>query len=284
MASGMTTTPFALFNADLLASPVVVAVPHAGRAYPPSMPMLRLPLKHLLPLEDRYADRLAASAIANKIATIVAHTPRLWIDLNRAESELDPAMVQGGQSGGAPLPPRVRGGLGLIPRRLHGVGEIWREPLTVADIATRIDRHHRPWHVAVDDLIRQTRAKFGTALLIDLHSMPPIVGNDAPSIVIGDRFGRSAAPQITAAAEAIFAGAGYRVAANTPYAGGYTLDRHAHPETGIHALQIEIDRTLYLDARLDQPGANLSRMQALVADLTTGLADELIIPKRAAAE
>jgi N-formylglutamate amidohydrolase len=280
----MTPPPFTLFNAGVPVSPVVIAVPHAGRAYPPSMPMLRHPLRQLLALEDRHADRLAESAVKGGTATIVAQTPRLWIDLNRAESELDPAMVRGGVPSGAPLLPRVRGGLGLIPRRLAVLGEIWRGPLDPADIAQRIAAHHRPWHDTIESLLRRTHERFGVALLIDLHSMPPLTGPDAPRIVIGDRFGRSAAAQLTAAAEAIIAGAGHRVAANAPYAGGYTLDRHAHPARGIHALQVEIDRSLYLDDAFDAPGPGLPRMQALVAELVARLADEIVIPRRAAAE
>jgi N-formylglutamate amidohydrolase len=280
----MTPPPFVLFNADTLAMPVVIAVPHAGRAYPGVMPMLRVPVRQLVALEDRHADHLAGTAIESGIATLIAHTPRLLIDLNRSESELDPAMVHGGIATGTPLPPRVRGGLGLIPRRLGTIGEIWRGPLEPSEVAERIAVHHRPWHDALATLIRRTRDRFGAALLIDLHSMPPIAGPEAPSIVIGDRFGRSAAPQITAAAEAIAAGSGFRVAVNAPYAGGYALDRHAQPRDGIHALQIEIDRTCYLDWRLDRPGLGLARMQTLVAALATRLGDELAPPQRIAAE
>ncbi len=280
----MILSPFTLCNADAFVSPVVIAVPHAGRAYPVSMPMLRVPTARLRALEDRHADRLADRAVESGIATIVARTPRLLIDLNRDESELDPAMVRGGIAAGAPLSPRVRGGLGLIPRRLGGVGDIWRGALDPADVAARIAEIHRPWHERLSALLAATKARFGIALLIDLHSMPPIDGDDAPSIVIGDRFGRSAAPQLTAASEAIAAWAGLRAAVNIPYAGGHALDRHAQPHRGIHALQIEIDRQCYLDSEFDQPGPGLPRMQAFVAELVARLGDELIVPQRLAAE
>lgn len=280
----MAKIPFVTFNADTPASPVVIAVPHAGRAYPQSMPMLRVPYDRLRALEDRHADRLADLAADSGITTLIARTPRLWIDLNRAETELDPAMVSGGVATGAPLPLRVRGGLGLIPRRLGGVGEIWGAPLSADDVALRIAEHHRPWHEAIAGLLAAARARFGAALLLDLHSMPPLDGANAPSFVIGDRFGRSAAPKLTAAAEAIVAGAGLGVAVNAPYAGGYALDRHGRPHAKIHALQIEIDRHCYLDADLDAPTAGLGAMQALVLQLATQLGDELVAPQRIAAE
>jgi N-formylglutamate amidohydrolase len=280
----MTRSPFVLFNAETLAVPVVVAVPHAGRAYPPSMPLLRVPVEKLRALEDRFADRLADRVIEAGVATIVAETPRLWIDLNRAETELDPAMVRGGIVTGGPLPPRVRGGLGLIPRRLSHIGEIWRAPLDADDVEARIKAHYRPWHETLAALLIATRDKFGGALLIDLHSMPPLEGAQPPDIVIGDRFGRSASPQLTAGAEAIVTGAGFKAAVNAPYAGGHALDRHARPAEGIHALQLEFDRRTYLDPALDQPGPGLARIQALVGELVARLGDELVAPRRLAAE
>jgi N-formylglutamate amidohydrolase len=280
----MNPTPFTHHNTTVPKGPVVIAVPHAGRDYPTQLPMLRVPLGMLRALEDRHADRLAAFAIDNGITTLIAQTPRLLIDLNRAESELDPAMVQGGVITGAPLPPRVRGGLGLIPRRIGPVGDIWRGPLDPADVAARISAHHRPWHDTLATLLAGARDRFGAALLIDLHSMPSIEGPGAPSIVIGDRFGRSATPRMTATAEAIAQAAGFRVAINAPYAGGYALDRHGQPRDGIHALQIEIDRATYLDVSHDAPGAGLARMQALVLALATRLGDELSAPQRLAAE
>jgi len=280
----MITPPFFSYNTDKFASPVIVTVPHAGRAYPAAMPMLRVPAERLCALEDRFAERLAERVIAAGIAALVAQTPRLLIDLNRSEAELDPTMVYGEIASGAPLPPRVRGGLGLIPRRLFGIGEIWRGPLSRADVDARIMQCYRPWHDALSALLARTRARFGVALLLDIHSMPPLEGADAPAVVIGDRFGRSASPRLTAAAEAVVRGAGHRTAINVPYAGGHTLDRHADPDRGIHALQIEIDRRAYLDVALDQPGSGLAAMQALVIDLVCRLGEELVAPQRLAAE
>lgn len=279
----MTPPPFAQFNETGPATPIVITVPHAGRIYP-ELPFLRVPIARLRSLEDRYADDLAAMAIANGVTALIAQAPRLLIDLNRAETELDPAMVRGAATAGTPLAPRTRGGLGLIPRRLPDVGEIWRGPLDAGDVTGRIAGHHRPWHATTAALLESARQKFGVALLIDLHSMPPLDGDDAPSIVIGDRFGRSAAPRLTAAAEAVATGAGFRVAINAPYAGGYALDRHARPRDGVHALQVEIDRQTYLDARLDLPGPGLPQMQTLVADLARRLAQEILPPLRIAAE
>lgn len=280
----MQPLPHVIYNEGSLFSPVVVAVSHAGRNDLRSTTMLRVPVEKLRALEDRYADALAQGVIDGGIITLVARTPRLWIDLNRAETELDPAMIRGSVATGAPLPPRVRGGLGLIPRRLAQVGEIWRGPLERADIEARLEIHYRPWHDALSTMLQQIHDRFGAVLLIDLHSMPPLEGPDAPAIVIGDRFGRSASPQLTAAAEAIVQGNGFKVAINTPYAGGHTLDRHSRPHDGIHALQIEIDRRTYLDPALDRPGQGLGQMQGLIAELVARLGDELMESRRMAAE
>ncbi len=272
------------FNTAELTSPVVVAVPHAGRAYPASIPMLHAPIDQLRPLEDRFADHLAKGAIAAGLATIITSVPRLMIDLNRSEEDLDPAMVAGGFPGGAPLTPRARGGLGLIPRRLGQTGEIWRLPLGRVEIDRRIRLYHRPWHAALAATLLRARDRFGAALLIDLHSMPPLGGTRAPSVVIGDRIGRSAAPHLTAAAYEFVCGAGLAGAINVPYAGGHTLDRHACPQRSVHALQIEIDRSTYLDTALDRPSPGLLRMQDFVTDLAMRLGDELAMPQRLAAE
>jgi N-formylglutamate amidohydrolase len=277
----MTFDAFTTTQFDRLTGPVLLSVPHAGRAYDPAqLAGLRVPLGSVRQLEDRYADRLTEAA--KGIPTIIARTPRLMIDLNRAPDDLDPDMIRGGY--GRLASAKARAGLGLIPTRLWGVGPLWRTAFDPADIATRLRDIHTPYHDTIARVLEQARMRWGAALLIDLHSMPPVKGNDGPDIVIGDRFGMSASSQLTATAESLLKGLGFSVAINAPYAGGYIVTRHAKPHVGIHALQIEVDRRLYLDAALDQPGPGLARMQRTVVRLIESLTDEITAGIAQAAE
>lgn len=274
-----------------VSTPVILSVPHGGRAYPPEMAMLlRLPVARLAALEDRHVDALAGPAIAAGVPTLIATMPRAWIDLNRREDDVDPAMV-------VPPPPatgraqsaKVRGGLGLVPRRLSGAGDIWRGALPAAALAQRIAQVHRPYHAALAALIDRTRAQFGVAILLDLHSMPPISGaawGVAPRIVLGDRFGRSASSRFVMRLAAEAQADGLTVAENNPYSGGHILERHADPARNVHAVQLEVDRSLYLqdDLRtLDRAGQ--ARMGRLVRVMAAALADEALAgPHALAAE
>jgi N-formylglutamate amidohydrolase len=272
-------------NFTPLAGPVVLSVPHAGRDYDPALlAALRVPVAALRPLEDRFADRLADGVVAGGVPAIIATLPRLAIDLNRAPDDLDPDSVRGGVHRGSPPSAKARAGLGLIPTRLAGVGPLWRKPFAAEDVDARARDAHAPYHAAIAQALAEAKRRWGAALLIDLHSMPPLTGDDAPDIVIGDRFGNSASAQLTATAEALFKASGFRVAINVPYAGGYIVSRHARPNANIHALQIEIDRRLYLDMALDEPGPGLAKMQRLVTALVESLAIELAGGFAAAAE
>jgi len=261
------------------AFPVVLSIPHAGRDYPYDIDKYcQFPSYQLLCLEDRYADLLADHAWRAGYSGLVARTPRAIIDLNRAEYDLDPAMLTTPTGPPALLSVKARGGLGLIPRRTAGLGELWRRRFTPAEVEARITGHHRPYHQALGALVQQAMDQFGTALLLDVHSMPPLPstsGQQAPQIVIGDRFGGSAAPMLTEIACATATQAGFRVALNAPYAGGHILDRHGRRDDGIHALQIEVDRQLYLDAALSEPGAGIDRIKALIAGIAAELSRAL---------
>ncbi len=237
-------------------SPIVYAVPHAGRDYAAALlAQARVEAAILARLEDRFADRLADGLIMAGATVFIARTPRALIDLNRDERAFDPGMIADLPHGIQPQAcAKARGGIGLVPRRIAGSAELWRAPLPYAELARRIETVHRPYHAALADALTAARARFGTALLIDLHSMPPLGerhGDRPPDIVLGDRFGRSAAARITALVADVARSHGYHPAINTPYPGNYTLDRHGQPDRGIHALQIEVDRTVYLDSRLD---------------------------------
>ena len=265
------------------ASPLVLAVPHAGREYPLAMRAnLRVPVDRLLLLEDRHVDSLTLAARGDEW-TIVAHRARAWIDLNRGETERDPLLDSGARPGLAPASSaKVRSGLGLIPRRTSATGDIWSRRLEVEDVEARIHHDHRPYHAAIGAALEAAHARFCIAVLLDVHSMPPL-GRDGAQIVIGDRFGRSAAARLSARIEAVARGAGLRIAANAPYPGGHTLDRHADLKRGIHALQLEIDRSLYLDAALDRPGPGFAAIVGLLRDIIAGLIDEAL-PQAIAAE
>jgi N-formylglutamate amidohydrolase len=279
----MNRPPFTISGSQSATTPVVISVPHAGRDYPDLAAQLQVPVASLRALEDREVDALASAAIRQGVTALIAHTPRLIIDLNRAEGELDPGLL-GWLPSGPPLSARTRGGLGLIPRRLAGVGEIWRGPLAEADVAERLAQHYRPYHAALTLLLKSVRRRFGAVVLIDLHSMPTLAGSQAANIVIGDRFGHSAPAHLTACAEATFAGMGYRVAINTPYAGGHILDRHAQPADGVYALQVEVDRALYLDRSGHAGGPGFSRVSGAIALSCARLADEIAPKLSVAAE
>lgn len=263
---------------------MILSVPHGGREYPmPLRSALRVPLDALLPLEDRYIDALALDAIGSETA-FVAKRARAWIDLNRGEDDRDPRLDDGATAKASPsLSAKVKGGLGLIPRRVAGAGELWMRRLSGDEVAARIIADHRPYHAAVADALAAARARFGVAVLLDVHSMPPIAGIGAARIVIGDRFGRAAGARYVAVIEEIVRGHGLPVALNTPYPGGHILDRHGAPARGIHAIQLEIDRSIYLDTRLREPGPGFDATASLLRRIVDALTDEAL-PGSIAAE
>jgi N-formylglutamate amidohydrolase len=258
-------------------SPLVIAVPHAGRLYPPEMmAAARLPQSALETIEDRHADLLVADAVAAGAVAIVARPARAYIDLNRDERELDPAILSTRSlPGDWSVTSKVTGGLGVVPSRIAAGGAVWRRPLDRAEVEDRIATVHRPYHAAIADALDEALATHGIAVLIDCHLMPPLGGRGAPArVVIGDRHGRSADQRFVLAAMAVARRASLPVTRNHPYAGGYTLDRHGDPRHGRHALQIELDRSLYLDAPQRTPGPGLPRMRALLAEIAAALEDQ----------
>jgi N-formylglutamate amidohydrolase len=275
---------FTLLLPDHSPVPVLIAVPHAGRAYPDEFAAtMRNQPAAALRLEDRFVD-LVAEQVARDTgaALLVAHAPRAMIDLNRAPDDVDWDMI-------ADAVPerrvrlaagrRARSGLGLVPRRLPGLGELWRKRLTHAELTARIEHIHQPYHAALGSGLEKLRDRWGAALLIDLHSMPPLGPKrgpePAPDFVIGDRFGASIDIALSVAAFDHFSGAGRRAAHNRPYAGGYVLDRHAAPARGLHALQVEICRSAYLDEPLREPGPGLAAVARVLSGLVRRMAEEL---------
>jgi N-formylglutamate amidohydrolase len=277
--------PFRRLGPEIPSSPVVVSVPHAGRAYSDALlASARLPRARLESLEDRLVDRLVWRAIEGGSAALVADAPRAEIDLNRDERELDPAMVQPRPAADSTVEsPRTRGGLGLIPARIAGSGAIWRQRIAASEVTRRVEFIHRPYHCALEAELNAAKARFGIAILLDCHSMPPRGGEEEAPVVLGDRHGASMAGALVAAAEGAAQAAGFRVARNAPYAGGHITERHGRPALGFHALQLELDRSLYLAPDLRTTGPGFDRVARLIAAVAEALATAALAPPEAIA-
>ncbi len=289
MIPGSGVPAFSLRGLREAGVPVLIAAPHGGRAYPENVSSeMRNPALAKLRLEDRLVDDLARSiADSTGAAALVAHAPRAMLDLNRAPDDLDWSMIGDGNPAGtrhSSANRRARSGLGLVPRRVAGVGEIWRAPLAVSEVEARIALIHEPYHRALARALGEIRKTWGVALLIDLHSMPPLrqrhPGETPVEFVIGDRFGASCDDRV--ASRAIqFLGAQQRgVAHNRPYAGGYVLDRHGRPAIGIHAMQLEVCRSLYLDPRFERLSPRMPALARMLAELVRTLAEEILPDRR----
>lgn len=262
--------------------PLVFASPHSGSRYPASfVASSRLDPLALRRSEDAFMDEIFAVAAEFGAPLLKATFPRAYVDPNREPFELDPTMFDGGlPSFVNTASPRVAAGLGTIARVVTNGEEIYREKLSFAEARQRIETLYYPYHTALQGLLEQTRAKFGACLLIDCHSMPSVGGPmDAdPGLrrvdcVLGDRFGTSCAPAITDAAEQALHRAGYSVCRNVPYAGGYCTRHYGRPRQGIHALQIEINRALYMDEEAVTPTAGIAEVKGRVRPLIERLAE-----------
>ena len=274
--------------------PIVLASPHSGRTYPADLVNAsRLDPVTLRRSEDSFVDEIFAGACRLGAPLLAARFPRAYVDVNREPYELDPAMFA------EPLPdyvntrsPRVRIGLGTIARVVASGEEMYSRKLSFAEAKSRIDSLYYPYHRALRRLLDETEAEFGVYLLIDCHSMPSAAaaacGHDAADIVLGDCHGSACDPQLIEAARRFLASRGYAVAINAPYAGGFTTGHYGHPQLGRHALQIEINRGIYMDERHYRRKPALARlgneMSALVARLAEVTQDCLATPGLKAAE
>ncbi|HEY0435832.1 MAG TPA: N-formylglutamate amidohydrolase [Phenylobacterium sp.] len=275
--------PFALrrASADGRAPPtaLVFASPHSGRCYPEDMMAASaLDAQAIRRSEDALVDDLIVGAPELGAALISACYARAYIDLNREAFELDPAMFAD------ELPEFARGrtarvaaGLGAIARVVSEGQEIYARKLTFAEARRRIEDAHRPYHAALERLIAEAHRAHGYAILIDWHSMPAaaakVGGRERPcDIVLGDRFGAACAGVLTLRVERELEAMGYRVARNSPYAGGYTTEHYGRPSRRTHALQIEINRALYLDEATLTPTAGFEQLKADLTRLTAMLA------------
>ena len=263
--------PFTITCPERQTQPFVFASPHSGRHYPASfVARSRLAPLALRRSEDAFVDEIFSSVVGLGAPLIAARFPRAFLDANRAPSEFDNTMFAG------TLPfevdsqsPRVTAGLGVIPRVVRDGAEIYREKLSTGEAETRIARLYRPYHDALAKLIADTREQFGFAILIDCHSMPSAAA--VPDVIVGDRYGVSAAPLLTRLAEHAFETRGFSVARNTPYAGGHTTHLHGRRGGPVQALQIEISRALYLDEERIVPSAQFESLRARVGDALRAL-------------
>ena len=263
--------PFKIHHPAEQRVPFVFASPHSGRLYPSSFVAASgLDALGLRRSEDAYVDALFSGAVALGAPLIAARFPRAYLDANRAPGELDATMFDGPLSVRADAPnPRVQAGLGVIPRIVRDGAEIYRARLDPREASRRLELLHRPYHAALARLVEETRRQFGVAVVIDCHSMPSAAA--IPDIVLGDRYGSSAAPLLAERAEASLAQVGFSTARNTPYAGGYTTHLYGRRENFVHALQIEINRTLYLDEDRIEPGADFAQVQARLTEALAAL-------------
>jgi N-formylglutamate amidohydrolase len=251
-------------------APYVFASPHSGRDYSEAfLAASRLDPLTLRRSEDCFVDELFAAAPELGSPLLLAHFPRAFCDANRNPAELDPAVFEG------LLPespesrsPRVVAGLGVIARIVRDGADIYRRRLPLAEGELRLRCLHRPYHEALEGLVETTRARFGICVLVDCHSMPsqavaaPGTRGRMPDMILGDRYGASCAPALTDHADRLLTGLGFVVTRNTPYAGGYTAEHYGRPQSGVHALQIEINRALYLDEdRLEKRPEAFSRLK-----------------------
>lgn len=282
------TMPFDVQRpATAQAAPLVFNSPHSGRAYPAAfLAASRLANPAIRRSEDGYVDLLFAGVVEIGLPLMRAHFPRAFLDVNREPYELDPRMFSGRLPSYANTrSARVAGGLGTIARIVSDAQEIYAGPLTVDEGLARIETLYHPYHGCLAGLLAETRAAFGHAVLIDCHSMPSGVrgtdGRTRPDVVLGDRHGSSCSARLTAAAADVLSGLGFRVQLNRPYAGGFITEHYGRPARGLHALQIEVNRSLYMDEKTLERHAGMDKLIADLGLLTgrlTALPVEVLSP------
>jgi N-formylglutamate amidohydrolase len=249
---------------------VVFASPHSGRDYPPAfLRQAELNASQIRSSEDAFVDLLFENVPDHGAPLLTATAPRAFLDLNRGPDELDSALIQGVRR--TAHNPRIASGLGVIPRVVANGRQIYRGKLSLAQAHDRIAQYWRPYHDQLQTLLDESMNVFGEAILIDCHSMPHEAlenvgppGAARPHIVLGDRFGSAVASPVVERVEAAFATAGLRVARNMPFAGAFITQHYGRPSRHQHAIQVEIDRALYMDERTLEPNANFTAFKTLL--------------------
>ncbi|RLJ51798.1 N-formylglutamate deformylase [Litoreibacter meonggei] len=275
----MMNDAYTLTLPEVQTSCMVFASPHSGRNY--TRAFLRSSVLDELQIrssEDAFMDRLVAPAAKFGAPFLAAHMPRAFIDLNRACDELDPAVVQDVRRPGHN--PRIASGLGVIPRVVANGRAIYSGKLSMAEANARVEQYWRPYHNRLGQLMEDTNRVFGRAVLVDFHSMPHEAVQSAvhtgfarPDVVLGDRFGAAADGKIVDLIETVFLEAGLRVSRNAPFAGAYITQAYGRPSRGHHAVQIEIDRALYMNEQYVRPNGNFDSFRALMERIVAEIAD-----------
>lgn len=272
--------------------PFVFCSPHSGRVYPSAfLAQSRLDALALRKSEDCFVDELFAHVASMGAPLLAARFPRAYIDANREPYELDPHLFSD------PLPDyanaqsaRVVGGLGTIPRIVADGEDIYARRIRLGDALDRIDRLYKPFHAMLASLIENTRRRFGYAILIDCHSMPSMLlaqpGSARPDFVIGDRYGSSCDPRLVRSLRDGIASLGYDSQLNRPYAGGYITEHYGRPARAVHAIQVEINRGLYLNEATLATTKGFEQLQSDLLDLTQTIFEDMppLLERRAAAE
>ena len=274
--------PYLLRRPALQSMPVVFASPHSGVDYPAEfLAAARLDPQSLRRSEDSFVDELFEAAPAAGAPLLAALFPRAFVDPNREALELDPQMFEDELPAEANTEsPRVAAGLGMIARVIATGEEIYGRKLRLAEALQRIERYYRPYHAILAELIAETKRRFGLCVLVDCHSMPSVggpmerdAGRERVDMVLGDCRGTSCAPALTDRVEAALRQLGYAVARNNPYSGGFVTQHYGRPGDDVHALQIEINRALYMDEAALTRGPGLARLAADMGRLVRSLGD-----------
>jgi N-formylglutamate amidohydrolase len=270
--------PFEIVEPAEWRAPIIFNSPHSGSVYPEDfLDASRIDLSTLRRSEDSFMDELISALSGRGFPVVRVNFPRSYVDVNREPYELDPRMFAGRLPSFANTRSmRVAGGLGTIPRVVGDGQEIYRERLSVDDGLTRIETLYKPYHRALRRLINRVHQTFGTVVVVDCHSMPSIgVSRDEPrrpDIVIGDRYGTSCAPLLPERVEETMSRLGYSIGRNKPYAGGFITEHYGSPASGLHAIQLELNRAVYMDERRREKGPRFAQVAADFAALAEALA------------
>lgn len=282
-ANDAALAPFDILRGEGAApvSPLIFASPHSGRVYPDEMMAASaLNAAEIRRSEDAYVDALITGAAGHGAAVLTNRYARAYVDVNREPYELDPGMFEDELPAFAiARTARVAAGLGAIARIVADGQEIYTRKLTFAEARARIEAVHTPYHAALTRLIHEAKTAFGRAVVIDWHSMPSAAaGRGGPGrgadFVLGDRFGQACAAPVVELVERTLRGLGYKVVRNNPYAGGFTTEHYGRPANGVHALQVEIDRSLYLDEETLEANDGYARLKQDLDSLFAVLAKD----------
>lgn len=274
----MTIGPLQLVMPRERTTSVIFASPHSGRNYPKSFLESSILDGHTIrSSEDAFVDVLFGAAPRFGAPLLTATAPRAYVDLNRSCDELDPAIIRNMRTSG--VNPRVSSGLGVIPRVVANGRSIYSGKLTRAEVDRRLRNVWHPYHRKLKELLAGSLALFDEAILVDCHSMPheaiEVIGQTGgtqPEIVLGDRFGAAADSELVDRIEAAFVAAGLRVARNSPFAGAYTAQIYGRPSSQQHVVQIEIDRSLYMDEAAIKPNDNFDELKAIITQVVAEIA------------